>query len=122
MRNTTQQTRKYETMITQMKPADITAQQLGEQQRLKLMIGAKDFFSDDNGQTLTFKFPRCCKANYCKITLEADDTYTVRFIKIGRLNKKTWEVKVTQTGEFKGVYDDNLKDVFENFTRLYLSL
>ena len=102
--------------------ADTTLQQLGGRGRLKAMIGARDFSSRDDGRTLHFKFPACPKANVCKITLNALDTYDVTFIKVGRLSRKTYEVPVQTTGEFSGVYCDQLREVFEGFTGLYLSL
>ena len=73
-----------------MTPADITLRQLGGRGRLNAMIGAKDFFSDNDGRTLTFKFRLCKKANYVKITLNGLDGYDIEFVKIGRFNRKTF--------------------------------
>lgn len=110
-------------MATQQElaPADIIAQQLGGQRKLKLMVGAKDFFSDDNGNTLVFNF-KSSKANYVRITLNSMDTYDVKFQKIGRLNKKTFEVPVKDVAEYNGIYHDQLMDIFEEVTGLYLTL
>jgi len=103
--------------------ADTTLTQLGGRNRLKAMIGAKDFFSDNDGATLSFKFKMCKKASFVKITLNGKDTYDIEFIKPGRLSRKTFEMSPNKTtGEFTGVYADQLKKVFENFTGLYLSL
>lgn len=112
------------TTQTETKPADITLQQLGGSRRLKLMIGAKDFLSDDNGNTLVFKFKKgpLSPANYVRITLTPADLYDVEFKKIGRLNKTTFEVPVETTDAFKGIGSDNLKDLFENTTGLFLTL
>ena len=106
-----------------LKPADIICHQMGGQGRLKAMIGAHDFFSDNNGQTLVFKFRSCRKANYIKITLNSMDTYDLEFVKIPSLNammKKNAKPVTVHTAE--GIYNDMLKDVFESFTGLYLTL
>jgi len=86
-----------------------------------MMIGAKDFFSDDDGMSLTFKFAGKV-ANWVKIRLNAMDLYDIEFKKIGRLSRKTYEVPVKTTGEFEGIGVENLKSTFEEFTGLYLSL
>lgn|SRR3990167_1305965 len=105
-----------------MKPADIILQQIGGSARLKVMIGAKDFFSDNDGQTLSFKFAMCNKASVIKITLNGLDLYDVKFIKPGRLNKKTWDVSPSKVTEFENVPVENLKQVISDFTGLFLSL
>ena len=84
------------------------------------MIGAKDFFSDDDGQTLVFKYPR---NKAVRITLNGRDLYDVEFLTLGRLNRKTWEMSPSKTtGTFSDVGVENLREVFEEFTGLYLSL
>jgi hypothetical protein len=98
-------------------PADITLTQMGGQRRLKAMIGAKDFFSDDKGQTLIFRFKCCPEWNRIKITLDADDTYTVTFEKVGRAPS----FKVTRGEPVSGLYCEDLKNYFTRITGLYLS-
>lgn len=105
-----------------MTNADVTLQQLGGKNRLSVMIGATEFFSENEGKTLRFKFKMCSKANLIRITLDPSDTYTVEFIKQGRLSRKTFTVKSSTVKVVDGVYNDMLRDVFENFTGLYLSL
>lgn len=105
-----------------MAPADIILSQLGGRGRLKVTIGAKDFYSKNDGNTLQFKFAMCKLANLVEITLNGSDLYDVKFIKVGRLNKKTWEVPTKVTGEFSDVSVENLMDVIEDFTGLYLTL
>ena len=102
-------------------PAETTLTQLGGPGRLKAMIGAKDFMSDDEGRTLRFKFSGSKKANFLRITLVAD-TYTLAFMKIGRLNKKTYETPVIAVAELEGVHAEQLAAIIENVTGLYLSL
>lgn len=106
-----------------MKPADIILQQLGGRRRLSAMIGMYDVFSDNDGQTLCFKFKGCRRASYCRITLTPDDTYDVEFIKPGRLNRKTWDMSPSKTiAKFEGIYCDMLHETFESTTGLYLTL
>lgn len=83
--------------------------------RLVAMIGAKDFVKGSDH--VQFGFKSCRQANKCSIILNADDTYTVRFHKF---NRRSLECK--QVIEFEGVYCDQLKEIFESFTGLYLSL
>lgn len=85
--------------------------------RLVAMVGAKNFVKSDKENYVSFKFMRGAanKANYIKITLNAMDTYDVEFGKIHGMNYKV-------VGEFNGVYFDQLKELFENETKLYLSL
>ena len=51
------------------------------------MLGASNLVAHDDG--LSFRFKGCRKANYCKVTLDASDTYTMEFLKIGRAPKYT---------------------------------
>lgn len=86
--------------------------------RLQSMIGAKDigYGTDDKGNTyVTFKFKMSKNANACTITLTNRDDYDMIFWKIRGMDSNV--VK-----EFEGIYADMLKDVFEEFTGLYLSL
>jgi len=85
--------------------------------RLKCMIGAKDFFKNDEERSVGFKFMKGAKnkANIINIRLAGDDTYTVTFTKI-------WGTNLTAISEHKGIYFDMLKNLFESETSLYLSL
>jgi fumarate hydratase class II len=109
-------------MSNEMSVAAIILQQLGGAGRLKAMIGATDFCSFKDGNTLAFKFKMCPKANYIKISLEASDTYAIEFVKIGRLSKKTWDIPMKVTGQFSGIYAEDLKRVISDFTGLALSI
>ena len=109
------------------KPADIILQQMGGSRRLAVMIGAKHFFSDDNGYSLVFKFTAKAKnrANYVKITLDPSDTYTVTFSRIGRKKDKDMGIFVQQLVEISQhemIYCDGLHQLFELETGLYLTL
>lgn len=69
----------------------------------------------ENGLQINFKGSK--KANKVQIILEANDTYTMRFYKY---NSRTFDCPVV--GEFDFLYWDALKETFERFTGLYLSL
>jgi hypothetical protein len=96
--------------------ASTTLAQLGGSGRLSAMINAKHFMSSNDGQTLTFKFSGCRKANCVQITLNSMDTYDVEFVKISR------KLTCSTAAEYSGIYADNLKQTIEQFTGLYLSL
>jgi len=38
------------------------------------------------------------------------------------MNRKTFEVKITEKAQFSGVYFDHLRGIFEDTTGLYTSL
>lgn len=83
--------------------------------RLKVMIGAYNFIYTRNGVIFRFKARATNGANFCEIDLDPEDTYTMRF-------KRIWGMKVTDCGEFSGLYFDKLKGCFERETGLVLSL
>jgi hypothetical protein len=98
--------------------ADIIAQQLGGLGRLSAMIGAKNFAYAKEGRGMfSFQFPNRKRSapNCIKIVLEASDTYTVHFFRIGRADFK-------ELGTVADVYADNLKSLIEDRTGLFLSL
>jgi hypothetical protein len=78
------------------------------------MTGAKNFCSlDEQEGGLSFKLPKFSgiKINYVKIVLNASDLYEVTF---GRIHG----LKYTVISEHKGIYCDELKDMFEYHTGL----
>lgn len=98
-----------------MKVADIILEQLGGNKFLA-MTGAKNLLADGNTLHMTLSKNRS-KANRLHITLDPDDTYTMRFFRFtaGRLNHKTFawtEDKTTEVKETNGVYADMLQDIF----------
>lgn len=105
-----------------MRVADIILEQLGGY-RFTMMTGAHGFIAD--GNTLRMILPRnASKANRLRITLDADDTYTMDFYRYtpSRWNKKTFtytEPKVKSIKEINGVYCDQLQDIFTETTGLY---
>lgn len=93
--------------------AEIIVQQLGGFGKLKCMVAANNFGT--SGDNLSFKFKGSKIANYIKITLNSLDLYDVEFGKIWGHNYKVIK-------EVNGVYNDQLIPIFENTTKLYLSL
>lgn len=96
-----------------MKVAETILSQIGGARRLSLMVGDKHFLGGEN--SLGFQFKGCRKANVCKITLNAMDTYDMEFTKVVKWN-------INGYTKIEGVYCDQLKEVFERTTGLYLSL
>ena len=105
-----------------MRVADIILEQLGGY-RFAVMTGAHGFVAD--GNTLRMMLTKnASKANRLWITLDWDDTYTMRFFKYTapRFNTKTYtftEEKVTEIKKISGVYCDQLQDIFTEVTGLY---
>ena len=87
--------------------------QLGGRNKLTMMIGMKDAFAIENG--LVFKFKMSKVANYVSIVLNGNDLYDITFKSLRGLNQKDVEM-------LEDVYYDDLKRIFENTTKLYLSL
>ena len=104
-----------------VKPADIILQQLGGQNRLNVMIGAKDFYSEDEGRTLRFTFRMCKQANLIKVKLTHMDTYNVEFHKIGRMTKD-FRKPCVLVKTFEDIYADMLHEVIQDFTGLVLTI
>ena len=108
-----------------MKVADIILEQLGGN-KFVVMTGASHFISD--GNTLKMQLPRnLSKANRLDITLDVDDTYTMRFFKYTpmKLNTKTFEFSKEKIKEIKtveGVYCDMLQETFTEVTGMYTRL
>ncbi len=83
--------------------------------RLVAMVGATDFVKGPN--YLQFGFKSCRKANKCYVALNADDTYTISFFKY---NRRTFDCPLVH--QVEGAYCDMLKEIFESFTGLYLTI
>lgn len=91
--------------------------QLGGNRKLSAMIAMHNlYFSKDSSKMtqgyLQFDFKGCRIASRVRIFLDHNDTYTLRFF------TKTGVLKNTVSN----VYNDNLIEVFQNYTKLYLSL
>lgn len=95
--------------------ADETLRQLGGANRLRAMIGLSACYHDNGGRTLILKFPNKRGANNARITVAADDTYTVELTRV-----RGTTVKTTLTEH--GVYNDRLRGVLEQGTGLAWAL
>ena len=99
------------TLLDQLSPMPDTPKGSGAG-RLKAMINARDFvIGGENADSVQFRFSGSRKWNRAHIKLEADDTYTVQFIKLGR------NVADMVTSEpMTNVYAEQLPDLFERET------
>lgn len=97
-------------------PWQQTLSQLGGWSRVKSFLGAKHLSYGDGGRSLSFKFPnrKRSKPNFVKITVNPRDYYDIEF---GRIQK--YDYKVLES--FTDVPGENLVDVFQRTTGLYLS-
>jgi len=100
--------------------ANTIIRQMGGGGKLKAMTGAKDMLALESG--VQFKFMLSKTANKVIIDYTPDDLYNMTFYKVGRLNKKTWDIPAKEIAKFEGIYNDQLKPIFEETTGLYLSL
>lgn len=82
--------------------------------RLIAMLGA-NLLLIENGLQINFK--GCRKADRVQIVLNGKDLYDMTFFKF---NKRTYECPVTE--QYEDVYWDMLKELFEGYTGLYVSL
>lgn len=88
-------------------------QQMRGMGRLKCMTGANNFL--DHGNGVSFRFKGSKVANYCLVTLDANDTYS---FELGKIHGMNYNVKKS----YNGIYNDQLVEIFERDTGLYLSL
>lgn len=94
--------------------------------RFLTMTGANHLVAD--GNTLRMTLPKnASKANRLYITLDGNDTYTMRFFRYtpGRLNRKTYtwtEEKALEVKLVSGVYCDMLQDIFTATTGMFTHL
>lgn len=86
--------------------------------RFLAMTGAKGLVGGP--AALSFKLPRGAKdgINAVRVVLDASDTYTVAFLKVGR--RGTYSVKTI--AETSGVYGDGLQALFTSRTGLHTHL
>ncbi len=85
--------------------------QMGGVGRIRAMTGAKLFRLLPDGVLFTFPNPHRSRGNGVRITLQPDDEYKVEFLS-GNRPVKTYD----------GIGDDNLIELFEKQTGVYLHL
>lgn len=95
--------------------ANTIGRQLGGHNRLKAMIGANSFGYNDEKVELRFKFKGNPNTNFVKITLNGKDLYDLTFYKLTR-----WDLE--EVKEVNDIYAEDLIEVFEQATKLYLRL
>ena len=105
------------TTQTDMTVANTILAQLGGN-RFMVMTGSKQPMGD--ASSLTIKIGRGAKdgINCLKVTLDASDTYTMTFYKLGRAPS----FKVETVKELDGIYGDSLQDIFTSVTGMYTHL
>ncbi len=114
------------TVNTGKETANEILRQLGGN-RFIAMTGSKNFIYNPISETNPNFWVRMDLArnsggvNRLKITLQADDTYTMEFYKMTS-SRTTFETKITNKKEFKMIYCDQLQEIFTEVTGLYTSL
>ena len=98
--------------MSKLAVANTIIDQLGGARRLVLMVNAKNFLGLPD--SVSFKFSGSRDFPHVRITLTPADTYTVKFLKLNG-------IKVGASKEYTDVYADQLVDIFESATKLYLS-
>lgn len=94
----------------------VTFAALGGMNKLQAMVGA-DNFSYGNDGAAAFKFKMCSKANTVKFEVTGEDLYTVTFYNYDSECLNFEPVKV-----FDGLWIDQIRQTFEEYTGLYLTL
>jgi len=90
--------------------------QMGGRGRIATMLGTKRFFSYDDGVAFSFSNKKRSAPNQVKITLDPSDTYTMTFLRVSRNGD------FKEKGRFTRIYADQLVEIFERQTGLFLSL
>ncbi len=111
-------------MSRNMEIAETILQQLGGR-RFIAFTGSKNFTAIDRGLQMNLA-RNASKANRLKVTLNGMDTYDMEFFRYtaprystrgGQF--RTYPEKVTTVKEFKGVFFDQLQELFTETTGLY---
>lgn len=96
--------------------------------RFLLMTGTKDLIAIENGLKMTLA-RNGSKANRLEITLNAMDTYDMRFYRYTPWRYSTrggkfteYPEKITTVKEYNDIYCDQLQELFTNVTGLYTRL
>jgi hypothetical protein len=97
-----------------MEIAKTIIEQLGGTGRLSVMIGANAFVADTNN--VMFGFKGCRKFNKIRITLNGLDLYDVELMKYSPS-----KLEITKTETVENVYADQMKELIEDRTGLFLS-
>jgi hypothetical protein len=93
--------------------------------KLGLFLGTKNVYHDQKRNQVGFNFKMCKKASVCNIYYdEGKDLYRMEFRKRKRIQIALgiYDYDYETVKVFEDVYCDQLKEIFESFTGLYLSL
>jgi hypothetical protein len=110
-----------------LEQSQILIEQLGGRKFIA-MTGTKGFLRGEVSETNPKPWLRMdlsknkSGATRLKITLEANDTYTMYFYKMTLGQSTNWEAKISKEQTFEGVYEDMLQDIFTEITGLYTKL
>lgn len=88
--------------------------------RFLAMTGANSFVygtTEKGNVYIIFRYPGSRKSNSCSIELTADDLYKVKF---GKVTPAMTNSKII--AELDGVYNDQLQELFTEYTGLYTHL
>lgn len=96
--------------------AQTIIKQLGGAGKLKAMIGAWNFKQENKSEGISFRFKGSKIANYVRITC-VSDLYIVEFMLISAEKGECQEKE-----KYRDVYNDMLVKIFEDYTKLKLSL
>ncbi len=101
-----------------LKVAETILSQMGGGNRIRAFVGTTQFIShpecEDNRGGVSFRFKGSRKFNHLKVTLDWNDTYSLAFSKLNRY------CETTKHKEFSMIYCDQLVEIFESTTELYL--
>ena len=101
-----------------MQVAETILNQMGGGNRIRAFVGTKHFISHPESRKdrggVSFRFKGSRKFNHLKVTLDWNDTYSLSFSKLNRYGEST------KQKEFSMIYCDQLIELFEQTTELYL--
>lgn len=101
---------KFKEEIANRQVGQTIMSQLGGN-KFRVMTGAKDFVHEDKG--VSFKIPKVKDGiNHVKVVLTGADTYDVTFSKV------RVDTGVKEVSSVKGIYNDQLQDIFREHTGL----
>jgi hypothetical protein len=100
-------------MTRSQEVAQVILSQIGGK-RFQMMTGAKNFIAGQNENKehyLSFKIPRSNKITHITISLTVMDEYNMKFISVHG-------TKIKDVAEVKGLFFDQLQEVFTEYTGL----
>lgn len=99
--------------------ASVIINQIGGFSRVAAMLGVKQFVAIDNGVSFKIGGGAKGKINYIKIVLNGLDLYDLTF---NRISVRKGEFDNKEVAVFTDIYCDQLKEIIEETTGMYLSI